>query len=107
MWPAVIAPSPNASARFGVAANVADRSLDLPAAPTEQRSAAAIADSGNDDTAFNCATSPACWASNHALASRTATSPDCTSDASAPAVARTAAIASTRSITPLVFMVPS
>ena len=59
-WPAVVVPSPNASARLGVAANVAERSLVLVAVPSEHRSASAIADSGNDDTASNWATSPAC-----------------------------------------------
>jgi hypothetical protein len=107
MCPAVIAPSPNASANFGVAANVSDRSVVLLAAPIELRSAAAIAASGNDDTTRNRPTNTPLRASNHPDNSRTATNAACTESASAAGSSHAASTRPTRSITPLRSIPPS
>jgi hypothetical protein len=100
MWPLVIAPSPNAPANFGVAPNVADRSVDLAACPNDCFDALAMRCSGNESTSARRATRPACWASHHACTSRTATRPVSISSAPAARSDRTTAMRSTRSITP-------
>ena len=76
MWSAVIAPSPNASASFGVSASVLDRSVVLAAWPSDVFAALAMVFSGNESSWPSCATRPACCASHQAWTSRTATRPD-------------------------------
>jgi hypothetical protein len=98
----VIAPSSKASANFGVAVSVAERSVVFDAAPSDVLAASAIVFSANDSTCRNDVTSPACWASSHARASRMATRPDEINAASAAESERTAAMRSTRSITPAI-----
>lgn len=101
-WSPVIAPSFSASASFGVDSSVVERSVDFAACPNDCFAASATVFSTNESTARNWLTSPACWASNQARTSRTATRPEVIRSRPATGDERTAEMSSTRSTTPAI-----